>query len=262
MTANPIGIIIVAIAALVAAFVIMWIKFKWFRDFWKGIWREVVSIFRGVWVAIKPIVGLMITGFKLEFAVIKAIVVAVWRAIKTETQLAWKVVVRLVKGAITDIKLAIAGVKAVVAVFSKIWSAVKGVTDKIWAGIKAVVVGYIDFIVGKIAWVWDKISRVGKWIGGLFSGGSSKSTGGRGTPAIGGRMAAGGSGTVTRPTLFLAGESGPEHYSFTPVGSGRGTVINLAINVSGAGSPAETAAAVQGAAPPLLVALARAVQAR
>lgn len=31
-------------------------------------------------------------------------------------------------------------------------------------------------------------------------------------------MAEGGSGIVDRPTLFLAGEAGPEHYNFTPVG--------------------------------------------
>lgn len=29
-------------------------------------------------------------------------------------------------------------------------------------------------------------------------------------------MAAGGAGMVTRPTLFLAGEAGPEYVSFTP----------------------------------------------
>jgi hypothetical protein len=47
-------------------------------------------------------------------------------------------------------------------------------------------------------------------------------------------MAAGGEGWVTTPTLFLAGEAGPEHYSFTPLskmgpgpgGGGGTTVIN------------------------------------
>lgn len=49
-------------------------------------------------------------------------------------------------------------------------------------------------------------------------------------------MATGGMGTVTRPTLFMAGESGPEHFQFTPVGrSGSGgsqapTVINNYFN--------------------------------
>lgn len=33
-------------------------------------------------------------------------------------------------------------------------------------------------------------------------------------------MAEGGQGIVTRPTLFLAGEAGPERFSFTPIGAG------------------------------------------
>lgn len=35
-------------------------------------------------------------------------------------------------------------------------------------------------------------------------------------------MAYGGEGIVTKPTLFLAGEAGPERYSFDPLGPGRG----------------------------------------
>jgi hypothetical protein len=37
-------------------------------------------------------------------------------------------------------------------------------------------------------------------------------------------MAEGGAGIVTKPTLFLAGEQGPESYSFNPVGKGPGGV--------------------------------------
>lgn len=38
MTANPIGIVIAAVAALVAAFVILWNKSDEFRNFWLGMW--------------------------------------------------------------------------------------------------------------------------------------------------------------------------------------------------------------------------------
>jgi plasmid maintenance system antidote protein VapI len=37
---------------------------------------------------------------------------------------------------------------------------------------------------------------------------------------FGGAMAEGGSGVVTKPTWFLAGEAGPERYNFTPMGQG------------------------------------------
>lgn len=43
-----------------------------------------------------------------------------------------------------------------------------------------------------------------------------------GGPAFGGMQAAGGDYMVTRPTMFIAGEAGPERATFTPMGGGRG----------------------------------------
>ena len=36
------------------------------------------------------------------------------------------------------------------------------------------------------------------------------------------RMQYGGSGVVTQPTMFMAGDTGPEAYSFVPLGAGAG----------------------------------------
>jgi hypothetical protein len=47
-------------------------------------------------------------------------------------------------------------------------------------------------------------------------------------------MAQGGAGVVSRPTLFLAGEAGPEHVSFRPVGQAGGeTVIHTHVHLDG-----------------------------
>lgn len=52
MSANPIGLIIIAVAALVAGFILLWNNCKGFRDFWIGLWNGIVSIVQGVidWV--------------------------------------------------------------------------------------------------------------------------------------------------------------------------------------------------------------------
>lgn len=54
------------------------------------------------------------------------------------------------------------------------------------------------------------------------------------TAGWGGGMAEGGSGIVTRPTIFLAGEGGPEHFQFTPLSRGNsrggGGDINITLN--------------------------------
>lgn len=45
MAMNPLTLIIIAIAALVAAIIILTMKSKAFRDFWKAVWHDIASIF-------------------------------------------------------------------------------------------------------------------------------------------------------------------------------------------------------------------------
>jgi len=60
-------------------------------------------------------------------------------------------------------------------------------------------------------------------------------------------MAAG--GIVTRPTLALIGERGPEMVTPLPRGGGHAQPISLTVNVTGGGSPAQTVQAVQQTLP-------------
>lgn len=46
MAMNPITLIILAIIALVAAFVFLWNKCEWFRDFWIGLWEGIKEKFQ------------------------------------------------------------------------------------------------------------------------------------------------------------------------------------------------------------------------
>ena len=53
MSANPIGLIIAAIVALIAIFVVLWNKCDWFRNFWIGLWEKIKGAFLAVWEALK-----------------------------------------------------------------------------------------------------------------------------------------------------------------------------------------------------------------
>lgn len=53
MSLNPIGLVIAAIAGLVAAFVVLWNKCDWFREFWIGLWETIKSAASIAWEAIK-----------------------------------------------------------------------------------------------------------------------------------------------------------------------------------------------------------------
>jgi hypothetical protein len=64
MDANPIMLIIIAIAALVAGFVYLWTHCKAFRDFWIGLWQDITQIIsdvvdwiKGHWRLIIAIIG-------------------------------------------------------------------------------------------------------------------------------------------------------------------------------------------------------------
>lgn len=62
MDANPIMLIILAIMALVAVFVMLWTKCAWFRDFWIGLWNDIQKIAVDVWHAIDSFFRTIITA--------------------------------------------------------------------------------------------------------------------------------------------------------------------------------------------------------
>lgn len=53
LLANPIGLLIAALAGLVAAFVVLWNKCDWFREFWINAWEKIKEAAGVAWEAIK-----------------------------------------------------------------------------------------------------------------------------------------------------------------------------------------------------------------
>lgn len=56
MSANPIGLVIAGIAALIAIFAILWNKSESFRNFWKGLWEKLSSVVSDAVKLIKKVV--------------------------------------------------------------------------------------------------------------------------------------------------------------------------------------------------------------
>ena len=70
MKANPIGLIVTAIGALVAAFVLLWRKCEGFRDFWKGLWGGMKDMFKGFVNGVISGMNFLIRGLnKVKFSV-------------------------------------------------------------------------------------------------------------------------------------------------------------------------------------------------
>lgn len=56
MLANPIGLIVAVILGLIVVFVLLWNKSAGFRDFWKGLWKDIQGAAQAAW-------GFLVAGF-------------------------------------------------------------------------------------------------------------------------------------------------------------------------------------------------------
>ena len=102
---GPVGIVIMAIAALVAAFVILWKKCDWFRNFWIGLWEKVKVVFAAVWPVIQAVLGWIVAGFITNWNLLKTIVLAFWDwagPFITQAIDVWWVTIKTVMGTIAS----------------------------------------------------------------------------------------------------------------------------------------------------------------
>lgn len=83
MAANPIGLVVAAIAALIAGFVALWKKSEKFRNFWKGLWENIKGV-------VKPVIDFIKGYFETVWETIQAVfngvlvfVTNTWNNVKT-----------------------------------------------------------------------------------------------------------------------------------------------------------------------------------
>lgn len=123
--------------------------------------------------------------------------------------------------------------------FAKMIVEGKNFQEEMNAAFKQLAEKIIEDII-KVEVEWAVLTAMGFPVGGAGGGFLS---------AFGGGFAAGGSAVVDKPTLFLAGEGGPEIATFTPVGQAGGdgggggvgqVVINLNVDHIEGGDPAST----------------------
>ncbi len=165
LTDNPIGIVVVAIAALVAAVIYAWNNFEWFRN--------VVEV---VWNAIKTVVQFVVDFIKAYittyFTIIKTVITTIWNAVKVVFDIVWGAIQAVVTKVVAFVKqYIITYFKAIQQVNAQIWNAVKTVFTTIWNAIKAVltvvvafirayITTYFNAVKAVITTVWDAVKAV------------------------------------------------------------------------------------------------------
>lgn len=221
MSANPLSLIIIGIAALIAVIVLLWIKCAWFRNFWITIWQAIVVAAQFAWKYIKIAALAFWDWIRSVPGWVRDRWNAAWNAIKSAAAAAW------------------GWVQAKVSAF---YNWIVGIPGKVSGKLRSTFDGLLDSarrVFNRVASFWN--STVGRisfhapdWIPGGI--------GGKGFSVPNIPMLAKG-GTATRSGLALVGERGPEVLSLnrgaqvTPLSGGRGRgESTLVIDVRGADS--------------------------
>lgn len=158
LNANPIGLIVLGIAALIALVVLAWKKFAWFRA---GV--------MAVWNGIKVAVGFVVNWFKSS---VVPILSAVWNKIKTGVSVLWNAyktyfmfMLNIVKKVVSWIVANVwpklkavwaavqAGVRVLVGVFKTQWNIIKSVISRVVGWVKT-------YIVARFTAVWNTTKSV------------------------------------------------------------------------------------------------------
>lgn len=151
LTANPIGIVVVAIAALVAAIIFAYTHFEWFHNAvdaaWNGIRTvvgAVVSWFTGT--AIPAVVSAVVTVIGW-WHTLQAMASAVFGAIASAVRTAWTAITSVINTAIAQERAVItAGWNVIKAVVSASISVISAVVRAGWSAVSAIVSNAMSII--------------------------------------------------------------------------------------------------------------------
>ena len=228
MSANPIGLIITAVAALVAAFIYLWNNCEEFRQFWIDLWENIKKVFSDVWNAIVGfftetipnaigkvteifqkfdnwLTGISSADWSESFGAFGEIINGFFANVKN----IWNSIKKVFQGIIDFVSGVFSGD------WSKAWEGIKSIFSGIWDGFVSIVkmpingiIGLINAMIDGINWVIEKINTISfdvpDWI--PFVGGQ---TWGFNLPTIG-KIPYLAKGGILSQGSAVVGEAGPE----------------------------------------------------
>ncbi|MFF7411669.1 phage tail tape measure protein [Streptomyces lydicus] len=141
MDANPIGLIVLAIAALVAGIVWVATKTTWFQTAWKATWNVIKSVGLAVWNALKAAfhatINFFVNLWNTVSGALKSAWSSVWNGIKSVAMSVWNGIKHFIQLNILVIKNVISMVlNGIKATWNSIWNGIKSAALAVWNGIK------------------------------------------------------------------------------------------------------------------------------
>lgn len=115
---GPVGLIVAAVAGIVAAFVLLWNKCEGFRNFFIGLWNGIVNVASNAWQGIQNVWN----GFVEWFS-------NLWNSVKETASNAWSSFIEKAQPVIDAIKSAW---NTISEFFSNLWSGIKSFASDVW----------------------------------------------------------------------------------------------------------------------------------
>lgn len=154
MTANPVGVIIAAIIAVVAALTYFFTQTKLGKSLWSGFvnwlqsaWQGLVGIATTVWNTISNAVIACVNGIKAAWTGVSTFFIGLWTGITTTASIVWNSLVTIVITVVNSIQAAWSGFSAFM---SGLWNGIVAVASGVWNGLVAVISGIWNTIVSVI----------------------------------------------------------------------------------------------------------------
>lgn len=154
ITANPFGIMIAAIAAVVGVLIYFFTQTKTGRALWQsfttwlsGAWQGLVGIATTVWNTISNAVIACVNGIKAAWTGISTFFISLWTSITTNASIIWNSLVTIVTTVVNLIQAAWSGFSAFM---GSLWDGIVAVASGVWNGLVAVISGAWNTIVSVI----------------------------------------------------------------------------------------------------------------
>lgn len=161
MNANPIGIIITVITALVAAFIVLWNNCEGFRNFFINLWENIKNIVSNAVEAVKNFFGNLVSGAKEKFEEMKAAATEKFNAIKDAAVEKFNAVKDAVSEKFNAAKEAMGTImQAAKDVVSEKLSAMKAAYDEHGGGIKGAAAAIMEGVKGYYTAGYDFINNL------------------------------------------------------------------------------------------------------
>lgn len=191
MTANPVMLMVTAIAALVAGLAYFFTQTQLGQQIWQGfigwlmpiwnqmlavwtpLWAAISSYFSGTWNAIQIVVQTVMGVIQGIIQTVTALISGdwqgVWDGIKNIAMVVWNGISSLVGNAINMIRNVISNVlNAISAIWNAVWSGIGSFFSNIWEGLKSAASNGVNAVMDVVRGIKSKItgffSGAGDWL--------------------------------------------------------------------------------------------------